>query len=257
MKFVIATTILLLGLTTTAVFGAVQTCPAAELPCKNHTGAYFISRLWSLRPNATFTSADVINDFKTNFGPTVSSMPGFIEYVGSTVNGNSSLTFFFNVFADQTTGLAAQAAATNFFRTSDLAGQIMPVRFETGKYDFHIRAADDCNADSTGLFLSYRLYQMRPNATITPAGLTNSFLQGFAPTIRQQPGFKEYGAIELSDGLVFFYNIFSTAEEATTANQLAANFFNANLAGQAQRIGVFASTVQYDIQCTRPAAATA
>jgi hypothetical protein len=267
---VISTILLLVAILGFAL--SAQPCPPQET-CKNHTGSFFVSRLWILRPNATFTNTDVINEFEAHFAPNVTNLPGFIEYVGASnitnsgdTSVNTSLIFFYNVFNDSETGLAVQRKAADFYHSGVLLGQITPVRFENGTFDFFFSALNGvnetgaalntssslCQDNITSLTLSTRLWELTPNATINSTDVLNTFKTEFAPVISKEPGFREYAGILLADNLIFFYNVFETPEGGTNANLKAADFVaTGTLHGQIQKVDFKTATVEFDFQCER------
>jgi len=224
-------------------------------PCKEFKGDSFILRLWQLQSSANFTSQDVLDTFLNGFAPNVSVMHGFREYVGAKPV-NQSVIAFFNVFDSEEDSKAAQAAALSFKQNGVLNSQIEPLWLDSGTFQFfiHVNDTGKCVSENKDAYLSTRLWKLNSNATMTPTEVISTFLEGFAPTVKDLPGFKEYAGITLESGLIFFYNVFTTEEGAQTANQKAAEFVNNGVLGaQISKFNFQEGPISFDIQCTQPA----
>ena len=112
---------------------------------------YLITRLWSLTDvgkNVGFTTQDVADKFQQGFAQEVVAIPGFKAYVGAPDLNDEDLTFFFNVFDDADSGLAAQEAAVEFVDSSAaLSVNIEPAVFATGDIAYQVKC-------TYGLFFS-------------------------------------------------------------------------------------------------------
>jgi len=213
------------------------------------TNKYMVTRLWQLKPGATFTTTSVAAEFQSGFAPTVRNLAGFNEYVGAVVN--STHNFFFNVFNTQTDGAAGQTAAANFVNNGVLAAQISRSAFWEGALNFLITSSDTCLAmDTNGMALAVRLWNVVNN--ITAQGVVDTFRTGFGPIISAQPGFKAYGSFIVNDGssgYVLFFNIFQSAAQAADANAQAAGFVNnGTLFGKISRNTFLESTISFDVK---------
>jgi len=216
--------------------------------CADVIGKRLVTRFWELEAGATFTTQEVADTFETGFGPQVSAMDGFNVYVGTVVNSTNN--FFFNVFDDQTTGDAAQAAASAFVTTGVLDPEIAPVLFLEGDIAFLITSDTAClNFDASSYHLATRLWTLQSGGTYTQQQVSDEFESGFGPTISAQPGFIAYGSMIVDDTTHnFFFNIFTTAQGATDASALAAAFVaDGVLNDQIDKVQFLEAAISFDI----------
>jgi len=217
--------------------------------CKDFSGKEIITRHWLLRPNATFTTAQVVTEFQTGFGPTVSALTGFREYVGTAVNATTN--FFFNVFDTLQQASSAQTSAASFVANGALAAQIQQHRFFQGTYVFHIVAQSSCASSNQNYYLATRLWVLQANATYTTAQVATEFQNNFGPNISSQAGFREYAGLTVASPFgnhIFFYNVFSTLAQSQSANSLAASFVaNGVLNDQIERVEFLTMQISFDI----------
>jgi hypothetical protein len=221
--------------------------------CALGTEPTLITRHWQLRNNATLTTPQVVETFRTGFGPIVDQMPGFVEYEGALVNATD--TYFQNFFNGAANAVAAQNAAYDFVfgaGQSGLGGQIEKVAFNEGPVQFVITNDPGCFAnDQTNFYISTRWWVLQPAATLTVQQVSDYFRAHFAPTITTQVGFRAYASmIPTADAQHnFFFNIFETPEQAQAANALAAEFVaNSPLATQIEKVEFLAATIEFDIK---------
>jgi len=211
------------------------------------TGKAFLGRAWQLDANATYLTADVINTFLREFGPVVSSFPGFEEYVGSIVDNSDN--FFFNVFDTAAEASTAQTAAKNFYTSSVLSSQISPVQFFSGTFGFHYKAQPAVTV--AGRYLSVRYWQLQQGATYGPQDVLNAFQSGFAPVVQTFAGFQQYAGILLTGDAthVLFFNVFDSREQAAAANAAAKSFVTDGvLSSQISIVFAVTAAAMYDLQ---------
>lgn len=210
---------------------------------------FIITRLWILKETATLNTQGVSDKFESGFAQTVAELKGFQQYLGAPLF-NSSLVFFFNIFANQIQSQLAQKEAKDF-REAVLANDIDAVSLVDGQYDFLFR---DCKRSSMKKsFIATRRWELLPNATFVAKSVTAEFQRGFAPSITKDAGFQAYGGVQLSDGTIFFYNVFSTRSGAITANEKAAQFFEEGvLFPQIQKVNFEEGTIDFDFHCVEP-----
>ena len=98
-----------------------------SMPQVSVAGRYLSVRYWELLPGATYSTEDVLNAFKEGFAPQVITFPGFREYAGISLTGDSNHVLFYNVFDTLEEATAANTAAKSFVASGPLASQIQLV----------------------------------------------------------------------------------------------------------------------------------
>jgi len=229
-------------------------------PCKDYTNKAFLSREWTI--TGTYLPSDVTYAFQNGFGPAVSNMAGFDEYVGANaVTSNSTppiSDIFFNVFDTADQASAAQAAAVAFVNNGALANQISRLGFYNGTVGFHFSSVCTNQSEAT-FFLARRLWSLQPVASMSLQNLSNYFRDNLAPTFSAMTGFHEYVSVILASNQLLFYNIFATADQSTAANAVAAQFVaNSTLvSSQITKVAFSTSTIVFDLTGSTAAATTA
>jgi len=110
-------------------------------------------RIWQVK-NKTLAQSDVVTQFKTGLGPTLTKLPGFLEYGGVVLSTDKTMVFFWNVFTNSTTTAAAAAAATAFVTGGSLATQIELIYFSSGDivFDYYVQPGNS-GIDGVGIAL--------------------------------------------------------------------------------------------------------
>ena len=226
----------------------------------NDQGTYYIcdvcdkrliTRLWVLSPSATFTTQNVSDEFETGFGPEVSSLDGFYLYQGSIVNETNN--YFQNVFEGKENAAEAQIAAVAFVETSNLTGQIEPVRFQQGSLQFFYTPDDSCfeqNEDS--FYITTWLFILKDDATFNTQQVSNEFKK-FAKDLSDFAGFRTYASM-IPDATAnlqlhnYVYNIYETQEQAAAANtKFSADIDNSAVGSQVAFVETFEAFITFDI----------
>jgi len=230
------------------------------IQAKNYTGDAFVGRWWTVQPNATYFSNDVVLSFYRGLAPELEVLPGFQEYVGSSIN--CSDTFFFNTFENTADATKAQATAKAFVaNSSELKNQIELVEFFQGNYSFFLTNGNASKSE-VGNYLSFRYWQVNANATQKAEQIVDTFQVQVAPTLRLKAGFLEYAGIIQDPEHLIFYNVFDNIEEAKAANEFVLGFVaNGTLSAQITRLVAFTAGIDFDIlavaNTTAPANSTA
>jgi len=104
-------------------------------------GSYHLAtRYWQLKPNATYSIAQVANEFKVGFGPTISAQSGFVAYAGAVVDDDTfQYNFFFNIFTTTAGAANANTLAASFVANGVLSGQITRVLFTESDIGFDLK----------------------------------------------------------------------------------------------------------------------
>jgi len=230
--------------------------------CDLTSAARLIARHWKLAEPSTIDSAGVLSSFQTGFGPTVKALPGFEAYIGAAityVNSNetrntTSDQFFVNVFDTTAHGQTAQDQAASFVTGGTLNGKIVKSQFLQADITFMIASsASQCVGEGTfsGYHMATRYWVLSENATLTTAQVAAQFQSGFGPTISAQTGFVLYVGATVDDGTSthnFFFNVFTTAAGAASANALASAFVSAGtLSTEITKVEFTESTIGFHI----------
>lgn len=195
--------------------------PAAKDLCEEcvptDKGVYMVTRLWTI-DSPDLTDMDVIGEFQSGFAPVVTALPGFLEY-GSAQTGNESTVFFWNMFDSEENAAAAQAAAVDFVKGSDLLKDdaIVPYYFTEMEVANYISNTDCPNESNKGKYLSTRLFAGDPLTVeyIHDRVTITNQEQGFS----NMTGFESYLGAVSSDGTQrLFANVFDTEEQGEDAN---------------------------------------
>jgi len=117
-------------------------------------GAYMATRLWQFQAGASYTASQVVDTFRTGFGPIISQQSGFLEYAGIVLDGgdNPGLPFFYNVFQSYDGAQESLTLAKQFVANGVLASQITMLDFEFGNvtYEYQCQYRDvSCPAVSS------------------------------------------------------------------------------------------------------------
>jgi hypothetical protein len=239
---------------TTLLTGQTNATEVQACDCKKVGESFLVTRLWNIE-DADLTDKDVIDDFDDGFSAEVRNLIGFQEYT-SAATGDDRTVFFMNVFTTGATAAIAQDAAVVFVAGSELLkdGAITPKEFTGSDIDFHFSSDECVLKDIAGAYLSTRLWRLTPNSTLSIQDVVTEFEIGYAPIVREAPGFKEYGGCRVpGTAKTFFYNVFVTKEGAVAANAGAAKFVSEGaLAGQIERVVFTEGLINFDYTCVDP-----
>lgn len=212
------------------------------------TKGYLVTRLWDIVGN--LTDQDVIDEFNNGFAPLVTHMVGFQRYMAATT-GNSSTVFFMNQFDTAEHAKAAQEGAKDFVKNGILDGAIAPNQFTQDELVFHFDLRDCVTSDSTGSFMSARLYNLSDENT-TPESMYQTGLSMYNQTLRNIDGFVSYSGALSSPAYeqLFVYNIWETQENADEATAAVRAYAAANPNPNPNIRVVFTSGfIQFDYLC--------
>lgn len=179
------------------------------------TEGYLVTRLWTI-VDANMTDQDVIDEFNDGFAPVVTLMEGFQRYTAAKT-GNASTVFFMNAFDTEEHAHEAQEAAKSFVEDGRLNGAITPNQFTEDVLVSYFNAEDCVTTDSTGLYMSTRLYNL-------PASMTLDAMAGSTSTVAVDmqaiDGFVSFASTLSTPNHIraFFFNIYKTLEGAVASN---------------------------------------
>ena len=194
------------------------------------------------------TTQQVADEFEKGFGPEVSKMQGFRQYLGATIITDDQLVFFFNVFETRSQAEIAQTKAADFKKNGVLNDQIGKVRFSEGQYDF-LFTSNNCGSLKSHYIVT-RIWQLIDAASFTAQDVADELEAGYAPDVMKRDGFNAYGGVILDSGMNLFYNSFTTEAAAADASSGAAGFFaNGKLNGQVKKVQFDEGKISFHLLC--------
>lgn len=157
-----------------------------------------------------------------------------------------------NIFTNEETAVSAQEAAVAFVQgETSLTGAIEPNTFLEAKMSFHIGSVDEITDSIQGKYLSTRLWELAADSTLTIQNVADIFEEGYGPIVSAEEGFLEYaGSVIPGSNMIFFYNVFGSAEQATAASAGAVEFVNGGeLNGQIDPVVFTEGLISFDYTC--------